>query len=84
MKHELKVGDYVEWKLEGSRARGVILKKLISPMKFKTYTIPASKKNPQYFIKRVKTGLVVMHKGSVLKWIGESGRESSKTVANSK
>jgi hypothetical protein len=84
MKHELKVGDYVEWKSEEGRARGAILKKLISPMKFKTYTVPASKKNPQYFIKRVKTGLVVMHKGSVLKWIGESGRKSPKTVASSK
>ena len=72
MKHELKVGDNVEWKSEGARARGEILKKIISPMKFKTYTVHASKNKPQYFIKRVKTGLVVLHKGSALKLIGEN------------
>ena len=72
MKHELKVGDFVEWKSEGARARGEILKKVISPMKFKTYTVHASKAEPQYFIKRAKTGLVVLHRGTVLKWIGEN------------
>ena len=41
-------------------------------MKFKTYTVQASKNKPQYFIKRVKTGLVVLHKGTALKWIGEN------------
>ena len=71
MKHELKVGDNVEWKSEGTNARGTILKKIVSPMKFKTYTVDASKEKPHYFIKRVKTGLVVLHKGSALKWIGE-------------
>ncbi len=78
MKHELKVGDYVEWKTEGSSARGEILKKIINPMKFKTYTVHASKEKPQYFIKRAKTGLVVLHKGTVLKWIGENDRAISK------
>jgi len=72
MKHKLKDGDNVEWKSEGVRARGTILKTIVSPMKFKTYTVHASKEKPQYFIKRVKTGLVVMHKGSALKWIGEN------------
>lgn len=73
MKHELKVGDFVEWKMEGARAKGEILKKITSPMKFGTHRVEASKERPQYFIKRAKTGLVVLHKGTVLKWIGEAG-----------
>jgi len=72
MKHEFKVGDFVEWKSEGACARGAILKKVSSPLKFKTYTVHASKMEPQYFIKRAKTGLVVMHKGTALKRIGEN------------
>ncbi len=72
MKHEFKVGDFVEWKSEGATARGAILKKVNSPLKFKTFTVHASKTEPQYFIKRAKTGLVVMHKGTALKWIGEN------------
>ncbi len=75
MKHELQVGDYVEWKSEGARAKGAILKKISAPLKFKTYTVHASKAEPQYFIKRDKTGLVVLHKGTALKWIGEKEGE---------
>jgi len=78
MKHELRVGDNVEWKSEGARARGTILKKIVSPMKFKTYTVHASKEKPNYFIKRVKTGLVVLQKGSVLQWIGENDGTTAK------
>lgn len=74
MKHELKVGDYVEWKSQGARARGAILKKIYSPMKFKIKTVQASKTAPQYFIKREKTGLVVLRKGADLKWIGEKDK----------
>ncbi len=72
MKHELQVGDYVEWKSEGARAKGAILKKISALLKFKTYTVHASQAKPQYFIKREKTGLVVLHQGSALKWIGEN------------
>jgi hypothetical protein len=78
MKHEFKAGDFVEWKSEGAKARGMILKKVSSPMKFKTYTLHASKAEPQYFIKRAKTGLVVLHKGTELKWIGEKEDASQK------
>jgi hypothetical protein len=46
MKHELKVGDNVEWKSEGARARGMILKKIISPLKFHAYTVQARRRNP--------------------------------------
>lgn len=78
IKHEFKAGDYVEWKSEGARARGEILKKISVPLKFKTHTVHASKAEPQYFIKRYKTGLVVLHKGAALKRIDDNDGASRK------
>jgi hypothetical protein len=88
MKPEFKVGDYVEWKSEGARARGEILKKISLPLKFKTHIVHASKVKPQYFIKLAKTGLVVLHKGSSLKRIdnndGAFQKNDSKKTASMK
>lgn len=67
MKHELKVGDHVEWDSEAGRVRGTITKKVTSAIKFKTYTVRASKEEPQYLIKSNKTDHMAMHKGSALK-----------------
>jgi RNA polymerase-interacting CarD/CdnL/TRCF family regulator len=71
MKHEFKVGDHVEWNSEGGRVRGTIQKKVSSTMKFKTYTIHASKEEPQYLIKSDKTDHMAMHKGTALKKISQ-------------
>lgn len=67
MKHEFKVGDHVEWNSEAGRVRGTIKKKVTSAIKFKTYTVRASKEEPQYLIKSDKTDHLAMHQGSVLK-----------------
>lgn len=67
MKQNFKVGDHVEWNSEAGRVRGTILKKIISPTKFKTYTARASKEEPQYLIKSDKTDHLAMHKGAALK-----------------
>jgi Hypervirulence associated proteins TUDOR domain len=67
MKHEFKVGDHVEWNSEAGRVRGTIKKKVTSAIKFKTYTVRASKEEPQYLIKSDKTDHLAMHKGSALK-----------------
>jgi hypothetical protein len=67
MKHEFKVGDHVEWNSEAGRVRGTIRKKVTSAIKFKTYTVRASKEEPQYLIKSDKTDHLAMHKGSALK-----------------
>lgn len=72
MKKELKAGDNVEWKAEDGRARGAVLKKLTTLLRLKSITITASKKEPKYFIRRAKTGLVVLKKGSALKIITEN------------
>ena len=67
MKHEFKVGDHVEWNSEAGHVRGTIKKKVTSATKFKTYTVRASKEEPQYLIKSDTTDHLAMHKGSALK-----------------
>ena len=84
MKHEFKVGDHVEWNSEAGRVRGTIKKKVTTAVKFKTYTIRASKEEPQYLIKSDKTDHMAMHKGAALKKLGKSDRASQKRLANPK
>jgi hypothetical protein len=67
VKQEFKVGDHVEWNSEAGRVRGLIKKKVTSAIKFKTYTVRASKDEPQYLIKSDKTDHMAMHKGAALK-----------------
>lgn len=67
MKHEFKVGDHVEWNSEASYVRGAIKKKITFAIKFKSYTVRASKEEPQYLSKSDTTDHLAMHKGSALK-----------------
>lgn len=76
MKHEFKVGDHVEWNSEAGRVRGTIKKKVTTAIKFKTYTVRASREKPQYLIKSAKTDHLAMHKGSALTKISKSNRSS--------
>ncbi len=48
-------GDHVEWNSEAGRVRGVIIKKVISAVRFKGYMHHASRTEPQYIIKSEKT-----------------------------
>jgi hypothetical protein len=50
--------------------------KVTSAIKFKTYTVRASKEEPQYLIKSDKTDHMTMHKGSALTKISKSNRSS--------
>ena len=72
MNRTFKVGDHVEWNSEAGLVRGRIKKKITSPVKFKTYTVHASKEEPQYLIKSDKTDHLAMHKGSALRRIRPS------------
>jgi len=72
MERKFKVGDHVSWNSEAGRVRGTIKKKITSPIKFKNYTIRASKEEPQYLIKSDKTDHMAMHKGTALRKIGKS------------
>jgi hypothetical protein len=47
--------------LRGGRVRGVILKKVISDVRFKGYVNHASRDEPQYFIASGKTDHVAIH-----------------------
>jgi hypothetical protein len=67
MSRALKVGSQVEWNSEAGRVRGKIKKKIVSAIKFKGYTVRASKEEPQYLIESDKTDHLAMHKGSALK-----------------
>ena len=55
MAHVFRAGDHVEWNSEAGHVRGTIKTKVISAIKFKTYTVRASKEEPQYLIESDKT-----------------------------
>jgi hypothetical protein len=78
LKHALAVGDHVEWNSEAGRARGTIRKKITSEIKFKGYTVRASKEEPQYLIESDKTDHLAMHKRSALQKLGKAARASGK------
>ncbi len=69
MERQFKVGDHVSWNSEAGRVRGTIKKKVTSPMRFKNYTVHATKEQPQYLIKSDKTDHLAMHKGTALRRI---------------
>jgi len=79
MKEDFKVGDHVEWNSEAGHVRGTIKKKITSLIRFKGYTVRASKEEPQYLIKSDKTDHLAMHKGSALKKLSKN-KSSSKKV----
>jgi hypothetical protein len=66
MSRQFKIGDHVEWNSEAGRVRGTIQEIVTSEIKFKGYTVHASKEQPQYLIKSDKTDHLAMHKGSAL------------------
>ena len=69
-----KVGDRVSWNSEAGRVSGIIRKKISAPIKFKGYTVRASKDEPQYLIESDKTDHLAMHKGSALRRIAKRQR----------
>jgi hypothetical protein len=71
-------GDHVEWNSEAGRVRGVIVKKVVSPVLFKGYVHHASKDEPQYIIKSEKTDHVAIHKGQALKHIKSKKKVKAK------
>lgn len=75
---KFKIGDHVEWNSEAGYVRGTIKKKIASSMRFKGYTVHASKETPQYLIKSDKTDHLAMHKGSALREIDKINHSSKK------
>ena len=71
-----KRGDLVEWNSEAGRVRGLIVKKVVSEIRFKGSLNHASKEEPQYIIKSVKTDHIAIHKGKALKHVKAPVRKS--------
>jgi hypothetical protein len=67
MPRAFKIGDHVSWNSEAGRVSGFIRRKITAPMKFKGYTVHASREEPQYLIESDKTDHLAMHKGSALR-----------------
>ena len=74
----------MEWNSEAGHVRGTIKKKITSAIKFKSYTVRASKEVPQYLIQSDTTNHLAMHKGAALKKIGKSDGVSQKRSTHSK
>jgi hypothetical protein len=72
MTDDFKIGDHVEWNSEAGRVRGTIRKKHTAEIKFKGYTVHASKEEPQYLIKSDQTDHMAMHKASALRKVAKS------------
>ena len=75
MKKDFRIGDHVEWNSEAGHVRGTIKKKVTSEIRFKTYTVRASKEEPQYLIESDKTDHLAMHKGAALKKIRKTRKQ---------
>jgi hypothetical protein len=69
MTKSFQLGDHVEWNSEAGRVRWVIVKKVVSDVRFKGYVHHASKDKPQYIIKSEKTDHIAIHKGRALKGV---------------
>jgi hypothetical protein len=67
MPRRFKVGDRVSWNSEAGRVSGKIVKVHTKDVNYKGYVHHASKDEPQYEIKSVKTDHVALHKGGVLR-----------------
>ena len=67
MPRRFKVGDHVSWNSEAGRVSGKIVKVHTKDVNYKGYVHHASKDEPQYEIKSVKTDHVALHKGGVLR-----------------
>ena len=81
MAKTFKSGDHVEWNSEAGRVRGVILKKVVSDVRFKGYVHHATRDEPQYFIKSDKTEHIAIHKGSALRLLRSKPKNKAKRPA---
>jgi hypothetical protein len=78
MARTFKSGDHVAWNSEAGRVRGVILKKVVSDVRFKGYVHHATRDEPQFFIKSDKTEHIAIHKGSALRLLRSRPKNKAK------
>jgi hypothetical protein len=63
----LKPGDKVTWNTSQGRTTGVIEKKVTGQSKIKTHQVSASKQNPEFIVKSLKSGKKAAHKPKALR-----------------
>jgi len=68
----------LKWNSEGGRVRGVIVKEVISAVRFNGYVHHASRGEPHYIIKSDKTDHVAIHKAQALKQMKSKKRNQAK------
>jgi hypothetical protein len=78
MRAAFEIGDHVSWNSEAGRVSGTIRRKITKPIRFKGYTVRASKDMPQYLIESDKTDHMAMHKGSALRRLPRSARQTTR------
>ncbi len=66
MNTEPKKGDHVAWGSSQGKIKGVVEKKLTSPMDIKGHHVAASAENPEFLVKSDKTGAQAAHKADAL------------------
>ena len=66
-KKRFRRGDHVSWNSEAGRVRRRIIRVITTRIRFKGYTVRASKVDPQYAIKSDKTDHIAMHRGAALR-----------------
>src|SRR5215469_3537804 len=81
MAKTFKSGDHVEWNSEAGRVRGVILKKVVSDVRFNGYVHHATRDEPQYFIKSDKTEHIAIHKCSALRLLRSKRKNKARRPA---
>ncbi len=47
---DLKKGDHVEWETSQGKTKGIVEKKLTSPMEIKSHHVAASEDSPEYLV----------------------------------
>jgi len=70
-RNRFKRGDHVSWNSEAGRVGGRITRVITTKIRFKGYTVHASKDEPQYEIKSDTADHMAMHKGSALRKLAE-------------
>jgi hypothetical protein len=68
-RQNFKRGDRVEWNSEAGWVRGTVMRKVISDIRIKGYIHHATKAEPQYLIKSLKTDHIAIHKGRALRHV---------------
>lgn len=67
MAKTLKPGDKVSWGTSQGETHGKVVRKQTGPTKIKGHKVAASKDNPEYIVRSMKSGKEAAHKAEALR-----------------